>query len=747
MQTGNSAHPLILLACAGKRLQRPGLVTNKQLRAVAAGMHACPEPGRVRIPHAPALDGLRALAVGAVLLYHAGVSWMPGGFLGVEVFFVISGYLITSLLLAEWSTTGRIDLAGFWLRRARRLLPALYVLLPAVIAFAVIFLPEEVAGIRGDAVSGAWYVNNWYQIFSHKSYFENVGRPSLLRHLWSLAVEEQFYLLWPLIFCVLMQWRQQDATTRGHEGGEGCTKNAKGYLDAQLPRAEKQRLNFRSLRIIIAPIVSSPVIIVMCGAAGCALWMAVQYVPETDPLRIYFGTDTRASGILLGAALAFLRLQTSNRLNHAADIAEGAAEGAAPSKTAWVWGVTGLIALVGLAFCLLRISEFQPFLYRGGFFLTSLATVALIATAVQAPGSLVGRIFAWTPLRWIGVRSYGIYLWHFPIFMGTRPQLDVALGGAWLLAARLGMTVLIAALSYRFLELPIRQGVLEHCWRAWRLARGHKRRWLGACGAAAVSAVAALLVVCGALLFSAKTPPPAEYLTVLQAPDHTTNSPGRSACPLAAEEPRARDCAPYAVTNVCPTACATVADMVPGTAITAIGDSVMLGVRDELLRTLGTNVLVDAEVGRQARHALAAVRKLRAAGQIRPIVILHIGANGFVSAAMFDKIMAELADAREVLVVNVKVPRSWETPNNAMLAEAVARYPKAVLVDWHAASEERPELFWKDGHHLRPKGAVVYADLIAQALRRTTAAPEALKGPRAAGDAASLAREMHQRHA
>jgi hypothetical protein len=166
--------------------------------------------------------------------------------------------------------------------------------------------------------------------------------------------------------------------------------------------------------------------------------------------------------------------------------------------------------------------------------------------------------------------------------------------------------------------------------------------------------------------------------------------------------------------------CATTANTISGAKIVAIGDSVMLGVRDELRRMLGTNVIVDAAVGRQARHALAEVRKLHAAGQIRPIVILHIGANGFISANMFDKIMAELADAREVLVLNVKVPRPWETPNNEMLAEAIPRYPKAVLVDWHAASENRPEIFWKDGHHLRPQGASIYTDLIAQALCNVT---------------------------
>src|SRR5918994_2295637 len=155
--------------------------------------------GRVRLPYMPGLDGLRALAVVAVLLYHAGISWLPGGFLGVEVFFVISGYLITALLLTEWRRLGCVDLKAFWLGRARRLLPALYLVLVATLAYAVVFLPGEVAGLRADVLAALGYVTNWYLVLGHESYFEAIGRPSLLKHLWSLAVEEQFYVLWPLV--------------------------------------------------------------------------------------------------------------------------------------------------------------------------------------------------------------------------------------------------------------------------------------------------------------------------------------------------------------------------------------------------------------------------------------------------------------------------------------------------------------------------------------------------------------------
>src|SRR5918992_2342578 len=235
-------------------------------QAGASAHHAGPSgrtTGVIGLPYAPGLDGLRALAVIAVLLYHAELSWLPGGFLGVEVFFVISGYLITALLLTEWWQHGRVDLKRFWIRRARRLLPALYLLLAVTLAYAVLFLPGEVAGLRGDVIAALGYVTNWYLVLGNESYFEAIGRPSLLKHLWSLAVEEQFYLLWPPVLALGL--------------GVGATR-------------------WRERRVLL---------VALAGAAASALLMALLYRPEVDPSRIYFGTDTRATGLLIGAALAF----------------------------------------------------------------------------------------------------------------------------------------------------------------------------------------------------------------------------------------------------------------------------------------------------------------------------------------------------------------------------------------------------------------------------------------------------------
>ncbi|HZY57384.1 MAG TPA: acyltransferase family protein, partial [Rubrobacteraceae bacterium] len=473
--------------------------------------------GGVRLPYLPGIDGLRALAVIAVLLYHAQLHWLPGGFLGVDIFFVISGYLIASLLLAEWRQRGRIDLKAFWLGRARRLLPALYLLLAVTLAFAVVFLPGEVARLRSDALAAFGYVTNWYLMLGQQSYFETIGRPSLLQHLWSLAVEEQFYLLWPLLFAAGM------ARLR--------------WLRRRVPVTDAMT-RWRSRRVLIA---------VIAGAAASAVLMATLYRPDVDPSRIYYGTDTRATALLVGVALAFVW-----------------APGQSWRRTGWnvplLLDVAGLAALGGLLFFCLWLDESQPLLFRGGFALVALTTAALIMVLVHPGARLMAGLLGQQPLRWIGLRSYSIYLWHWPVFMVTRPELDVPIAGLPLLALQLGATVVLADLSYRFVETPIRRGALGRAWRALREARGARRWQLGARWAGAVGTSVAFCMVLGLALVHAQPSAPPSYLSVEAI--HTEAS---------------------ATTTETDAATAETASADP---ITAVGDSVMIGAAGELNRAL-----------------------------------------------------------------------------------------------------------------------------------------------------------------
>jgi peptidoglycan/LPS O-acetylase OafA/YrhL len=699
----------------------------------------------------PSLDGLRALAVTAVLLYHADVAWLPGGFLGVDVFFVLSGYLITALLLAEWHTRGTIDLGGFWLRRARRLLPALFAVIAITLTFALIWLPDEVARLRGDALAALAYVTNWYLIFKQESYFETIGRPSLFQHLWSLAVEEQFYLLWPPLLAVVLR-------RRGRRGA---------------------------------------LLLALGGAIASAALLALRYQPDVDPSRLYYGTDTRALAPLLGAALACFRPPAFVPLR----------AGRAP---ALLIDAAALAALTGLAAACCLLDEYQSLLYQGGFVIVALLAAVLIAALVHPSAALSWRLLSSRPLRWLGTRSYAIYLWHWPIFMITRPELDLTLDGWPLLALRLVAVALLAELSYELVEAPFRAGALGQAWRGLRDAHGARRWRLGIQWSASAALAIGLAVLLGVAVAEARPPAappelaieavrdaplvsaatttatsePAPAPTVIRPspsamaphtyPAHTAAAlttideleldvaslkrsavwapadtrpastatlppaatpapppPSATAAPsppapeaaVIAAAPTAQPSPPASPAESAPVPPAepppapSPADAPPAPAlrVTAIGDSVMVGAARQLRAAIG-DITIDAAVARQAKTAINILQAQRDAGQLGDVVIVHMGTNGPLSARQFDQIMAVLADVRRVVFVTVKVPRRWQAPNNAVIAEGVPRYPNAVLADWYTASAGRPELFARDGVHPQRVGARLYAEVIAAAV-------------------------------
>ncbi len=355
------------------------------------------------ITYQPALDGLRAVAVIAVLLYHGGVTAMRGGFLGVDIFFVLSGYLITTLLFVEFGRTGRIELLAFWARRARRLLPALGVVFVGILLYAlVIAAPEELTRIRGDALASLGYVANWRFIFSGQSYFDQFAAPSPFRHMWSLAIEEQFYFVWPVVVLLLLRWRP--------------------------------RLGLLARVFAV-------------GAVLSAVLMAVLYSPGSDPSRVYYGTDTRSQALLVGATLAVVLLQLRTQGDRRVRSAP------------WVRGGIGGALVLGVL--LVSVHDTASWMYRGGYFLAAIATAAVIGAAVQPRRNLVRAALSPTPLRWVGKISYGLYLWHWPVFLTLTTE-RIGASGVVLLAVRLAVTGAIAMASYTWIELPIRHGEWMH---------------------------------------------------------------------------------------------------------------------------------------------------------------------------------------------------------------------------------------------------------------------------------------------
>jgi peptidoglycan/LPS O-acetylase OafA/YrhL len=396
-----------------------------------------PAPAGSGQRYMPGLDGLRALAVLAVVAYHVNFGWAQGGLLGVGIFFTLSGYLITDLLLGQYASTGNLQLLDVWRRRARRLLPALFVMLAVVDVWVSLLQRAQLAALRGMTGAAAFYVSNWWLIFHNDSYFARFGPPSPLGHLWSLAVEEQFYLIWPwLVMFGLFMVRR---------------------------RSERSRAVWLASATLL-----------LVAASAIAMYML--YQPGYDPTRVYDGTDTRAFGLLIGAALAFAkpsRTMPAEVTRRSRLTLDGV-------------GCAGLAVIGALIW---RTGEYSAFLYHGGMVLLSVATAAVVL-AVVSPPSLLGRALGWGPLRWLGVRSYGIYLWHYPIIVLTTP----ANGSDSLprAAAQVSATIVVAALSWHFIEDPIRHGALKRWLAQLRSGVGQSaarrfnlaERWRGhGCGA------------------------------------------------------------------------------------------------------------------------------------------------------------------------------------------------------------------------------------------------------------------------
>jgi hypothetical protein len=390
--------------------------------------------------------------------------------------------------------------------------------------------------------------------------------------------------------------------------------------------------------------------------------------------------------------------------------------------------VVGFAALGALVWFCLNLGEFQPFLYCGGLALVGLATTATIMALVH-PHALIGsRFLGSAPLRWVGVRSYGIYLWHWPVFMVTRPDLDVPIDGLPLLALRLTATVVLADLSYRYIETPIRRGALERAWRTLRKARGPLRRRLRLQWAGALVPILASCALLGVAVAQAEPPEKPSYLASMKSV-HTVEQSHHASSTTGIDRPsleqegheQAPEDGHTPGTKAETTAKKTWDSRRTGTSeftgsVSAIGDSVMLGAVGGLQKDIKGLTVVDAEVGLQVYAATDTLRYRRALGQLGDVVIVHLGNNGTFTRRQFDEIMRILSGVDRVVFVNVSVPRAWEETNNEVIAEGVERYPNTVLVDWHSASADRAETFYRDGYHLRPEGQRLYADLISSYL-------------------------------
>ena len=631
---------------------------------------------RAQLRYIPGLDGLRAISVLAVLVYHHYVvggsspGWLPGGFYGVEVFFVVSGYLITSLLLEERARTGTIALKEFWYRRARRLLPALFLMLAVVVLFSLLFLRDTaVSELKSDVVAALTYTSNWWQIFADRSYFETAGRPELLRHLWSLAIEEQFYLFWPLVLAWTLKTLGRDR---------------------------------------------APWAMIGVGLASAGV-LALLYSLDVNESTLYYATPTRLSGLLLGSALAFW--WTPRRVR-----------GSTGKHARVVLDIAGVLGLYLLWWSFRGTHDYDQIAFRGGFLIVDVATLFVIAAIVH-PRSDLNRVLGIPLLVWVGLRSYGIYLWHFPIFAVTRlTDLDSTFdltppGWLWFLI-RLGLTLAVAELSYRFVEVPIRSGAIRHYIERLRTARGAGKRRLATRGFAAAGLISLLAIGLGTGLANAdpeeekihgiENKEAEEQIDPDEARDESIAQLQKALSSTTTTSTTSTTVADPTATTIAPVVTPTTPAPPPPTpsAVLGMGDSVMLGARSALQGAI-PGMVVDAVVSRQFAEAIAVMQSLKDQGLLPPVIVVHLGTNGRFGDGEFDHMMSVVGPERQAYFLTARMPRSWEGDVNAHLTSGVSRHPaNAHLIDWRQYAGCHADWFARDGFHVTAVGAQSYSHFV-----------------------------------
>jgi peptidoglycan/LPS O-acetylase OafA/YrhL len=575
------------------------------------------------IQYIPAIDGLRALAVIAVMFYHLGFSWIPGGFLGVDLFFVISGYVITRMLLDSIAQSGGLDLRGFYLARLRRLLPALLFMLTTTVIAVGIWAPDTIKRLLVDTPFALTGTINWWLVANEQDYFESIGRPPLLQHTWSLAVEAQFYLIWPLILYFILK------------------------------KFGKKHIPVAALSIAAAS-----------GIALLLVSVSIDAANASKVSHVYFGTDTHSIGLFLGAALAVSWIPQNFRVE------------ISRKGQNFIDGI-GVIGFIGILATFLFIDASNPAMYKIAFPLAGIFGAAIIASIVH-PASRFAPVLQNKVLLWIGERSYAIYLWHWVIFQVTRPTVDLA-GQAWALySLRILIVFALADISLRYIELPIRRGVIQY-WIKGRKYRTKKERNRQT---SLLSAATVIVVVIAAIV---------SVRAISIASDARTALEKSLTVDTSKAIPAEKD------------------------GLWVTGDSVILGIRSVLEENHPIS-LVNARIGRQAPELLEVLIQDQPQALDSPI-IFNLGNNNALSREQVEQIFEAVKGQPQIIVVNTAVPRPWRDGNNQIIREVAANYPQADVIDWNELSNGRPEYFAPDGVHLVPAGVNAYVGAILEKLQ------------------------------
>ena len=603
----------------------------------------------------PSIDSLRALAVLAVIIYHVDVNYLPGGFLGVDLFFVLSGYLISSLIIKEFRKTGTVNLYNFYIRRARRLLPAVYFMITVGLVVMVLFNEVLLRKSHLDAIFGYIYSSNWWYIFHKLDYFDSFGAQSPFKHLWSLAIEEQFYMIFPLLFLLV---------NRKKKSKDGTYKLNKNFL------------------------------YVVLGLILVSLIAHILLFDINNISRIYFGTDTRAFSLLVGVVGAIL--YPMERL-HAK---------VTPQQN-MIYSVVSLVSIATLITVMIYTSEYNTLLYRGGFLLVAiLGLIVIISSGKQH--TLMSRLLSFKPIVFIGKISYSLYLWHFPVLVLTTPVSEIGNPNIIFVILRVILTFILATASYVFVETPIRKlGFKNYINVIFKKLkkRSRKSRKIYA-GVVGLVSILFLMGIFGKSVPFIST----AFVKEMEANKETQfvnngnnkdNNQEKSSDSNKDNKDNKED--------------KNNSDK-KYSSVLVMGDSLTVDI-GEKFQELYPGAVIDGKIGRQLYVAVEEAKSYSKYNNENSAIIFQLGTNGPFTESQIEELVKEF-DKADIYFVNIKVPRAWEKTVNAALKETQEKHSNVKIIDWYSVANSTKDLFEPDRVHLNQEGIAEMVTLIEKNLKR-----------------------------
>ena len=603
----------------------------------------------------PSIDSLRALAVLAVIIYHVDVNYLPGGFLGVDLFFVLSGYLISSLIIKEHKNTGSVNLYNFYIRRARRLLPAVYFMITVGLVVMVLFNEVLLRKSHLDAIFGYIYSSNWWYIFHKLDYFDSFGAQSPFKHLWSLAIEEQFYMIFPLLFLLV---------NRKKKSKDGTYKLNKNFL------------------------------YVVLGLILVSLIAHILLFDINNISRIYFGTDTRAFSLLVGVVGAIL--YPMERL-HAK---------VTPQQN-MIYSVVSLVSTATLITVMIYTSEYNTLLYRGGFLLVAiLGLIVIISSGKQH--TLMSRLLSFKPIVFIGKISYSLYLWHFPVLVLTTPVSEIGNPNIIFVILRVILTFILATASYVFVETPIRKlGFKNYINVIFKKLkkRSRKSRKIYA-GVVGLVSILFLMGIFGKSVPFIST----AFVKEMEANKETQfvnngnnkdNNQEKSSDSNKDNKDNKED--------------KNNSDK-KYSSVLVMGDSLTVDI-GEKFQELYPGAVIDGKIGRQLYVAVEEAKSYSKYNNENSAIIFQLGTNGPFTESQIEELVKEF-DKADIYFVNIKVPRAWEKTVNTALKEIQEKHSNVKLIDWYSVANSTKDLFEPDRVHLNQAGIAEMVTLIEKNLKR-----------------------------